>query len=192
VFRQKAIGLKGNVMMDLKLLRERCEQGETFEYLFFWGHSPPKSGGIAATCFSQWYDAGFEIDGVFYPTAEHWMMAAKARLFEDEDMLLRIIDADSPKAAKALGRKVRKFDDKRWKANARRLVTAGNVAKFTQNAELGEFLQDTGSQVLVEASPYDRIWGIGLRSNDPRAEDPASWQGQNLLGFALMDVRAAM
>ncbi len=179
-------------MLDLNSLRARCDDGETFEYLFFWGHQPPKDGGLAVTCFSQWYDAAFEVDGVFYRTAEHWMMAAKARLFEDEDKLLEILDADSPKTAKALGRKVQNFDDKVWKENARRLVTEGNLAKFSQNEELGEFLLETGGKVIVEASPYDRIWGIGLRASDERAENPHTWQGQNKLGFALMDVREAL
>jgi len=179
-------------MLNLKTLRERCEAGESFDYLFFWGHQPPGNGEISSTCFSQWYEASFEIDGVLYPTAEHWMMAGKARLFEDEDSLLRILDAPGPKSAKALGRKVRNFDDGAWKANARQIVTQGNIAKFQQNEALGEFLQQTGEQVLVEASPYDRIWGIGLRRNDDRAAHPSTWQGQNQLGFALMDVRAEL
>jgi ribA/ribD-fused uncharacterized protein len=83
----------------------------------------------------------------------------------------------------------RNFDDEVWKQNARRLVTEGNVAKFSQNDDLGEFLLGTGAAVVVEASPYDRIWGIGLKASDERAKNPATWQGQNLLGFALMDVR---
>jgi ribA/ribD-fused uncharacterized protein len=96
---------------------------------------------------------------------------------------------DDPKTAKALGRTVKNFDDDLWKANARRLVTEGNLAKFEQNGELRAFLVGTGNLVLVEASPYDRIWGIGLMADDERAKNPATWQGQNLLGFALMDVR---
>lgn len=176
-------------MLDLNTLRQRCSNGETFEYLYFWGHQPSKTGKITKSCFSQWYESSFTIDGVFYPTAEHWMMAAKARLFEDDETLAEILVASDAKTAKALGRKVQNFDDGLWKENARRLVTEGNVAKFEQNSELEEFLLGTGDSVLVEASPYDRIWGIGLKADDERAKHPNTWQGQNLLGFALMDVR---
>ena len=120
------------------------------------------------------------------------MMAAKARLFGDEESLLQILESSDPKAAKALGRKVKNFDSSVWDENARRLVTEGNIAKFSQNSHLQEFLLGTGDTVLVEASPYDRIWGIGLKADDERSKNPATWQGQNLLGFALMDVREAL
>ena len=82
------------------------------------------------------------------------------------------------------------FDDEVWTANARRLVTEGTIAKFSQNLAMKEFLLKTGNSVLVEARPYDKIWVIGLLADDPKAKTPSTWQGQNLLGFALMDVRA--
>jgi len=134
----------------------------------------------------------FSIKDEYYTTAEHWMMASKARLFKDDETLSKILKSSTPNEAKALGRKVRNFDEVLWKENARRLVTEGNVAKFGQNPELKAFLLSTGDAVLVEASPYDRIWGIGLKATDERAKHPATWQGQNLLGFALMDVREAL
>lgn len=176
-------------MLDLESLRKQCCDGQTFEYVYFWGHQPSKSGKITKSCFSQWYASPFTIEGTSYQTAEHWMMAAKARLFEDNEILGQILEAPDPKTAKALGRKVQNFDDAVWKDNARRLVTEGNLAKFSQSKELREFLFGTGDAVLVEASPYDRIWGIGLKADDERAKSPDTWQGQNLLGFALMDVR---
>ncbi|TWU49339.1 NADAR family protein [Rubripirellula reticaptiva] len=179
-------------MLDLNSLRQRCSEGETFEYLYFWGHQPSKTGKITKSCFSQWYESSFTIDSVFYPTAEHWMMAAKARLFEDDETLAEILVAPDAKTVKALGRKVQNFNDGVWTADARRLVTEGNVAKFDQNSELKTFLISTGESVLVEASPYDRVWGIGLKADDERAKHPDTWQGQNLLGFALMDVRDAV
>ena len=119
-------------------------------------------------------------------------MASKARLFADDETLQQILESADPKTAKALGRKVKNFDDNVWKANCRRLVTEGNVAKFGQNESLRAFLLGTGGQVLVEASPFDRIWGIGLKATDSKAKHPDTWQGQNLLGFALMDVRAEL
>lgn len=141
---------------------------------------------------SQWYSSPFEIDGITYPTAEHWMMASKARLFADNESLNLILGTTDPSLAKAVGRKVKNFDDNIWKENCRRFVTEGNVAKFSQNASLKAFLLSTEDKVLVEASPYDRIWGIGVKATDPKALHPDTWEGQNLLGFALMDVRAEL
>lgn len=178
-----------NPRFTLDLLRKRCLDGEQFEYLYFWGHQPPNDGSTNKSCLSQWFPTLFYIDDIAYPTAEHWMMASKARLFNDEDILGEILIAPDPGQAKALGRKVKNFDDKTWKANARSLVTQGNLAKFQQNPPLRDYLLSTGDTILAEASPYDRIWGIGLKASDPKSHNPATWQGQNLLGFALMDVR---
>lgn len=159
------------------------------KYLLFWGHTPPRSG-ISNSCFSQWW-AGhpFECDGIRYATTEHFMMAGKARLFEDHETLTRILAAPSAGEAKKLGRLVRNFDEGRWKRACRDIVVRGNLAKFSQHPALKEHLLNTGDKILVEASPYDRIWGIGMAAITPGAENPASWRGQNLLGFALMEVR---
>lgn len=175
--------------LDLKQLQQSVSKGERFAYLMFWGHRPSRDGRITKTCLSQWFESPFEVDGEIYLTAEHWMMAAKARLFGDREALSEILKAPDPILAKKLGRTVKNFNGKVWEANARRLVTDGNVAKFEQNAELKSFLLSTTGFVLVEASPVDSVWGIGLTADDERAQDPRTWQGQNLLGFALMDVR---
>ena len=110
-------------------------------------------------------------------------MAAKARLFSDDEMLKQIRAAPDPQTAKALGRQVRNFDDVVWKANARRLVTQGNLAKFQQNQPLRDFLLSTGDAVLVEASPRDCIWGIGLGQDNPKAQNPETWRGRTCLGL---------
>ncbi|MBX9791953.1 MAG: NADAR family protein [Pirellulales bacterium] len=175
--------------MDLAELRQRVAAGERFEYLLFWGHQPRKDGSIGPSCLSQWFPAPFDIDGVRYLTSEHWMMAGKAQLFGDEETLAKILESPHPGAAKSLGRQVRGFDQAGWMAVARRIVTEGNIAKFRQNPTLREYLLGTGSQVIVEASPHDPVWGIGLAADDPLAKHPASWRGENLLGFALMDAR---
>jgi ribA/ribD-fused uncharacterized protein len=94
--------------------------------------------------------------------------------------------------SRALGRQVRDFDQVVWDAHCFDLVVAGNVAKFSQHPDLGQYLSRTGNRVLVEASPVDRVWGIGLSATDPRAHDPARWRGRNLLGFALMRARAQL
>ena len=159
------------------------------KYLFFWGHKPLPNGEIGKPCFSQWWPAPFSIDGISYPTAEHFMMAEKARLFSDENSRAQILRAGSPKAAKQLGRQVKNFNEQVWGEARFRLVVAGNLAKFSQNHELRKYLLGTGEKVLVEASPVDRIWGIGLAADNEQATNPEQWRGLNLLGFALMEVR---
>ncbi len=177
---------------SLGALRKHIEAGGRPAYLYFWGHKQAPDGRLLKSCFSQWYPAPFTVDGVDYPTAEHYMMAAKARLFGDQAVLAEVLAATSPGAAKAAGRKVRGFDEERWRAHRWDIVVNANLAKFGQHPDLGAFLCQTGEQVLVEASPVDAIWGIGLAADDPAARDPATWQGLNLLGFALMEVRARL
>lgn len=161
------------------------------EYLLFWGHTPPKDGGIGRHVLSQWWPARIHdaVEGCTYLSAEHYMMAGKARLFGDEGTRAAILAAATPAQAKALGRTVRGFDEQVWERERFRLVCAASVAKFAQDRNLHTYLVDTGDAVLVEASPVDRIWGIGLAAADPRARQPAEWQGLNLLGFALMHAR---
>ncbi|MBR9859421.1 NADAR family protein [bacterium] len=168
------------------LVRE-IESGQHFKFLFFWGHQEHSTPSKAS--FSQWYPAQFSIDGNTYSTAEQWMMAEKARLFQDQEIYREILQTSNPGKAKDLGRKVKNFDQGVWEANRIQIVIKGNLAKFSQNKELKEFLANTGDRVLVEASPVDYIWGIGLSQDEEAAQDPRKWQGPNLLGFALMEVR---
>ncbi|WP_369935906.1 NADAR family protein [Xanthomonas tesorieronis] len=172
----------------LEALRSRFDAGEALNYLFFWGHQASQ-GKVTASCFSQWFEAPFVVAGQRYPTAEHFMMAEKAALFGDESTRASVLKAPTPAAAKALGRQVRGFDEATWLENRFSVVIRANEAKFSQNAELGLFLKQTGSRILVEASPVDAIWGIGLAHDDARASNPNLWPGLNLLGFALMQVR---
>ncbi|MCD9144037.1 NADAR family protein [Streptomyces albireticuli] len=170
-------------------LTAALEQGERVKYVYFWGHRPRRDGGIGASCFSQWWPSPFTVDGTAYATAEHWMMAGKARLFDDAEAEARVLAATHPKQAKDAGRTVRGFDEERWRAHRFDLVVEGSVHKFGQDPALRDYLLGTGGRVLVEASPLDRIWGIGLAADDERAGDPERWRGENLLGFALMAAR---
>jgi ribA/ribD-fused uncharacterized protein len=120
------------------------------------------------------------------------MMAQKAELFGDRDTLAAILGAPDPAQAKKLGRRVKHFDDEHWIAHRFDVAVRGNLAKFGQNPELGNWLLATGETVLVEASPVDSIWGIGLAADDKRARDPHDWPGLNLLGFALMKTRHSL
>ena len=177
---------------DLEALRARHATGERFDFLCFWGHRGRADGAPSKACFSQWFPAPFVIDDVRYATAEHWMMAGKARLFGDAAALAKVLAHDDPAKAKAAGRGVRDFDEAIWTTRRFALVAEGNRAKFEAHPPFRDFLLATGDRVLVEASPVDPVWGIGLAADDPAAADPARWRGSNLLGFALMAVREAL
>lgn len=177
-------------MMDITELCKKYRAGKRFKYLYFWGHKQNlPTPEITKACLSQWFASSFKVDGVYYPTAEHYMMAAKAKLFEDEQVLAEILKAKSPSLAKSLGRKIKGFDVAIWNEHRSSIVIAGNVAKFSQNKRLAEFLLSTKQKILVEASPVDKIWGIGLAENTSNIDNPLTWRGKNLLGFALMAVR---
>nr|WP_211245825.1 NADAR family protein [Actinomadura oligospora] len=158
-------------------------RGELPKFVLFWGGTQPKG------CLSQWYPSPFTVDGVEYPTAEHFMMCEKARLFGDEASVREILASPDPGRAKAFGRKVRGFDEDAWLENRYDIVRRGSVAKFAADPDLRGYLMSTGGKVLVEASPQDRVWGIGYDEFAPQAVRPSQWRGLNLLGFALMDAR---
>ncbi|MFC0626579.1 NADAR family protein [Kribbella deserti] len=159
------------------------------DFVHFWGETPRSPGVLDESCLSQWWRAPFTVDGLVYPTAEHWMMAAKARLFGDAEAETKILAAGHPREAKDLGRTVRGFDRERWLEHRVPIVAEGNLHKFGQHHDLRAFLRGTGDRILVEASPVDLIWGIGHAADQPGASDPTQWRGLNLLGFALMAVR---
>lgn len=173
----------------LEALVSEVRTGARVKYLHFWGHRPRPDGQLGAGCLSQWWPSPFTVDGVRYATAEHWMMASKARLFGDAEAERMAVEARNPALAKKAGRLVRGFDGTTWERERFGIVVEGSVHKFAADAGLRAFLLGTGNRVLVEASPVDRIWGIGLAADDERAADPERWRGLNLLGFALMEAR---
>jgi ribA/ribD-fused uncharacterized protein len=177
------------MVYDVKWLADEFARGKRKKLLFFWGHQKSKSGELTSACFSQWWSAPFIVDGARYRTAEHWMMARKSLLFGDREIFERILHTPTPGEAKALGRQVRGFDERVWNEQRLAIVVEGNLHKFSQHPDLKTFLQDTRARVLVEASPVDRIWGIGLHAEHENAQNPRRWNGLNLLGFALMTVR---
>ncbi|MFC4126993.1 NADAR family protein [Nocardia rhizosphaerae] len=179
-------------MDTVEELRATIARGATPKYLPFWGHTPRRAGTIDASCLSQWWPAEFVVDGHPFRTAEHYMMWRKALLFDDERTATRVLAADHPSVAKKLGRQISAFDDTVWERARFEIVVAGSIAKFGQDEALRAYLVGTGRRVLVEASPVDRIWGIGVAVDDPRACDPERWPGLNLLGFALMRARAVL
>ena len=146
---------------------------------------------------SQWYPSPFEIDEIQFINAEQYMMYRKALLFKDEDIAYKIMKSTNPKEQKALGRKVKNFNIETWSAKsagpklsvAWSIVRKGSLNKFSQNPDLLEMLVDTAGTTLVEASPYDKIWGIGLSEWDSARLTRKNWLGTNWLGEILTDVR---
>jgi len=174
---------------DLEWLNNKFDSGEHLKFLFFWGHSKNPKDEIGKSCFSQWFELPFTVDGVVYKTAEHWMMAGKALLFDDLIAFDKIIDAGSPAEAKKMGRSVKGFDDLVWRKRRVDIVVTGNIHKFNQHPDYKTYLVNTSDRILVEASPVDPIWGIGLSKDDEHINNPHCWKGENLLGFALMETR---
>ena len=145
---------------------------------FFWGGP-----------FSQWHHSPFNHASMKFNSCEQWMMYHKAMMFNDTNTAKAIMVSQNPAEQKKFGRKVKNFDDNKWMKEAYNIVVEGNRAKFQQNSELFEVLRGTSGKLLVEASPYDRRWGIGMAKDDPGIEDPANWRGDNLLGKAITQVR---
>lgn len=172
-----------------KWVIEKYQAKEKLKFLFFWGHQPNKDGSITQSCFSQWWYSPFEIKNITYKTAEHWMMCEKARLFNDEASIHKIQQAKTPAEAKKLGRLIKNFNTIIWDERKYQIVVEGNFHKFSQHEDLNFFLQNTKNKILVEASPVDPVWGIGMAADNPHIENPLLWKGENLLGFALMEVR---
>jgi len=168
---------------------ERFNSEGSLKCRLFWGHRPRKDGRVGSQCMSQWFDSPFDVDGVSYSIAEHWMMAEKARIFGDEHALELILNSRDPGKAKAVGRSVRSFHAQKWDEAKFDIVVEGNVHKFASDKRLRDYLFQTGELLLVEASPVDLIWGTGLPADHADAENPNAWRGQNLLGFALMEAR---
>ena len=158
------------------------------DFVLFWGHED-RGKGLTKVCLSQWYQCPFVVEGQYYNCAEQYMLAEKARIFGDEEIRQQILAEYSQMAMKKLGRKVRDYDDEIWKEIRFDVVVKGNIAKFSKNEKLLDFLLSTDNKILVEASPKDTVWGIGLDESSPEAIQPRKWIGENLLGFALMEVR---
>ena len=160
--------------------REKKKEKKMEKFEFFWKSDSP---------FSQWYKKGFKIKGKTFNSAEQYMMYMKAKLFGDEIIAAKILQAKNPREQKDLGRKVNKFNKNIWDKNCKKIVYDANYAKFTQNETLKKELLSTKGKLLVEASPYDTIWGIGLSEDNPDSRNKKKWQGKNWLGEILTELR---
>lgn len=148
-------------------------------YTFFWKDK-----------IAQWNMTSFkDNEGVEYNCAEQYMFARKAKLFNDLEHYEKIMESDSPAEHQKLGRKIKNFDQGLWNSNKVGIVTLGNIFKFSQNKDLRDILLSTKNTILVEASPYDSIWGVKLSVDDPDILDSSKWNGENLLGYILTNIR---
>lgn len=138
---------------------------------------------------SQWYPSKFTIEENEFTSCEQWMMFQKAVLFQDPENAMLILEMKNPKEIKKMGRKIKNFNGKIWDQNKFEIIYRGNLEKFVQNDDLREQLLATQDNILAEASPYDKVYGIGMYPNDPNVQYPERWKGENLLGQALMKVR---
>lgn len=153
------------------------------KYTFFWQRDE-KNG-----CFSNWFESKFTLDGFEYFCMEQYMMSQKALLFGDTSTNDQILRATTPAECKALGRKVSPFELSVWNENKQEIIKTGLRAKFSQNKDLLQALLETEDSLLVEASPLDKIWGIGITAEKAAVTPFEEWPGENLLGKALTDVR---
>ena len=140
--------------------------------------------------FSNWHPAMFvDASSIVYNCSEQYMMAEKAKLFNDREIRNKILESTDPREQKELGRQIRGFDSKIWSENARRIMYEGLLLKFSQNAKLREILSATAGTLIVEAAKDDKIWGIGLGEDDPLIHDRKNWLGTNWLGETLTELR---
>lgn len=160
------------------------------DFVFFWEHLPLDiDGELIETCLCQWYDLPFKVGNIEYGTMEQYMMDQKAKVFGDCEIQEKIMDSVDPETAKRLGREVKGFNRAIWDKVKYTIVLTGNYYKFAENKPLRDYLLSTSNKIIVEASPYDNIWGIAISKDEEIAKNPYKWKGKNLLGFALMELR---
>lgn len=157
-------------------INSECRITDT--HVYFWN-------GI----YSQWSKSKFTEGEIEYPNAEKYMMMKKAEVFGAHEILFQMMKTDNPKTVKALGRKIKNFTDSKWDAHKMEIVTQASYLKFTQNPSLLKQLLAEQHLELVEASPVDKVWGIGLHYDNDEVLDKSKWKGQNLLGKCIMKAR---
>lgn len=141
---------------------------------------------------SNWYPSPFTLDGIRYSTAEQYMMYQKAVIFGDSETAAAILATDNVGKIKALGRSVRNYNEAVWNGIRQIVVYKGLLEKFRQNEDLKQQLLATHPHILAECALQDKIWAIGMAMHDEYRFEPELWEGQNLLGFTLMMVRAEL
>jgi len=154
---------------------------KTDKYYFFYKH-----------ILGQWHKFDFTVEGITFNCPEQWMMYQKAILFNDQASADKILLEKHSYQQQQLGRTVKGYKQDKWDAYKFEIVKQGNLHRFRADEEGRKVLFSTAPLILVEASPVDRVWGIGLGEGDPLADDENNWRGSNLLGKALTEVRTIL
>lgn len=160
--------------------------GQEVDALFF--HAPKEIHGF----LSNWYTSPFDLDGIHFSSVEQYIMYRKCMIFGDETSAKAVLATEDPAMQQSIGRNASGYIGSVWAGIRQMVVFRGLMAKFSQNADLKQKLLDTGDAYLVECSGSDKIWACGIRVNDDKRFDAANWTGDNILGFALMEVRDAI
>ncbi len=163
-------------------VKENSEMREG-NFVFFFGKSCP---------FSNFHPASFSLDGNRFNCAEQFIQLSKARLFKDEKTADLILKSKHPEEQKQLGRQVVNFDPQIWKEAAKKLIVRGLAQKFDENPDLRQYLKDTGDKQLVECSAYDTLFGIGMNLQNKLKNDSQKWEGQNIQGEMLQEIRGQL
>lgn len=156
------------------------------EYIFF---SKTTDEELSASAFNMWYEAPFKVGELEYRTVRQYFLAEKAKTFGDEETRMRIIESDDSEEMESLAASVKGFDANVWEEVKYAVMLVGNYHKFWNNNDLKKMLMDSGNSVIVYTDRDDLLWGIGMDTSDTRAYTPELWQGRNLLGFAMMELR---
>ena len=159
------------------------------EIVFFFSGNPALNDHKE---FSNMHEAPMQIGGITFPTVEHYYQWSKAKQFGDEEIATKILKTPSAKSVKALGQKVKPYDDEAWKSKRQSVMLTALDAKFMQHPDLLKKLIDTGDKLIAEANPRDKYWGIGTSAETSKAKDPARWPGENMMGKLLDDIRTRL
>ena len=160
--------------------------GKEKDAVFF--HLPEEPYGY----LSNWYISPFDLDGQHYTAVEQYIMYRKCILFGDKQSASAVMATDNTATQQEIGRNAKGYIPKVWEGIRQMVVLKGLLEKFTQNEDLKQKLLETGDAWLVECAGSDKIWACGVRLNDEKRFDTANWTGQNILGFALMEVRGML
>lgn len=179
----------GDAKPKRKTIKAKVPAEPLPETVLFFSGNPALNENVY---LSNTHEAPIQVDGITFPTVEHYFQWSKAKMFGDAEMEKKILKTASPKSVKTYGDKVKDFKEEEWNAKKDNIMRIAIKAKFTQHPELRKKLQETGTKRLGEANPRDKYWSIGTGADTSKAKDPAKWPGKNVLGKILEEIRTEL